>query len=478
MLILIAAIYIILLATIIFLNKERKFSKIFLVLFITWWCGLLAITTLEDNLYPMSFKAYSYLLILIVMFVLGYNFIMKFSEIKNVCLRLFGKKINYTKTISVDLERNEIGGKSKFDLSNYESGIMVWIVGLIIFTILLYYKVRYDELLVVIGSHYNRMIKFELGLLFVSPLENIFYIYVIETIINVFAVLLPIHIMNKKFKNPTIYISIALLYLSYAIGQGRLIIFETMFYFVITFIVFNYEQILDILKKKYILICSVLVIFISLLFVMSLVRYNTDFTDIKSIITNSKMTINHIFMYFTGPFRAFDYALSNNYREVIVSNYGNTYGLATICGFDEVVKNAINFVGIDVPVLNRLMGELTQQYIQIGPDTSMNAFFTVGLNYYIDFGLAGIIGLSFAYGSTIAFIVKKTLKSRNAYMVMFMILNLYYAFFSSVRWYYQHGATWMTFFIILFVALVHRGTVNSTAYDNLKRKMRIGGKKR
>ena len=474
---LIISVYILLIATIVILNKDKKFTKIFLSLFVSWWCGLLAISTLEDNLFPMSVSSYIYLLVIVVMFVLGYLYVINYkkiiSRISEFISKRTGKKMwnRYRVNSKFEIEEESKNTKALFNIYTYESGPIVWIIGIIIILILIYYKIRYDNLLQVYGEVYNRLIKYTLGMLFTSPLENIIYIYIIEAIINIFAVLLPIHIMNKKFKNPTIYISVILIYLSFAIGQGRLIIFETMSYFVLIFIFYNCEQILEILKKKFVLIISIVVMFISLIFVLSLVRYNTDFTDINSIIQNSKITIGHIFMYFTGPFRAFDYALNNNYRDIIVNSYGNTYGLSTICGLDEVLRNGINFLGIDIPVLNRFMGELTQQYVKIGPETSMNAFFTVGLNFYIDFGVTGIIMLPFIYGGIIAFIVRKAFKSKSVYMIIFMILNLYYAIFSSVRWYYQHGGTWTTFFIILFVYLIHKWYYNSQIYCKLKKKI-------
>ncbi len=188
---------------------------------------------------------------------------------------------------------------------------------------------------------------------------------------------------------------------------------------------------------------------------LTLTRLNTDFGSIESIITNLQKTLDQVILYFTGSIRAFDYSLTNNYREIILSRYGYTWGGATFSGINEVIIMFFRGIGMEIPTINMVLGELTQPSIFIGKYIQYNAFYTVAFNYYIDFGLVGVALFSGLFGAVISFLVKKSVTSKDPYFTMILTFNLFIMLFSLLRWEYQAPSTWFVIFIILVIRLIH-----------------------
>ena len=220
-----------------------------------------------------------------------------------------------------------------------------------------------------------RIIRFELGYMLKSPFELLFYNYIIQSILTVISILVPIHIINGKFKNPIIYIGIINVLLNSQVGKGRMIIFELLLYFMVAFIIYFYNEIWKYVKKYWYIIIIIIGIGGAGMTFLTLVRLNTDFASMESIKGNLKETFDQVILYFTGSIRAFDYSLINNYRDTIISQYGHTWGGATFAGINEVIIMFFRALGMEISTVNMAIGALTQPAIFIGENVQYNAFY-------------------------------------------------------------------------------------------------------
>jgi len=276
----------------------------------------------------------------------------------------------------------------------------------------------------------------------------------------------PIHILNRKFKNPIIYIGIVNILLNSQIGKGRMIIFELLVYFMLAFIIYFYDEIWKYIKRHWYIIIIVIGLAGTGMVFLTLVRLKTDFTSIESISTNLKETFEQVILYFTGSIRAFDYSLVNGYRDTIISQYGYTWGFATFAGINEVIVMFFRGLGKEIPTVNMVLGALTQPAIFIGENIQYNAFYSAAFNYYIDFGIVGVALFSGLFGAFSSFLIRKTLKSEDVYYTMILILNLYIILFSILRWEYQSPSTWIIILIILMVRDIHKKCVSYCELNN------------
>ena len=101
-------------------------------------------------------------------------------------------------------------------------------------------------------------------------------------------------------------------------------------------------------------------------------------------------------IYSISPFRAFDYAINNNYVELAG---GYQYGLASICGFDYVISTLLKKIGIEYTSSRTITNSYLQNNsVVVGPDQEINYAFTNAIYHYYDFGALGIVIMPFIFG--------------------------------------------------------------------------------
>ncbi|SDP52892.1 O-antigen polymerase [Clostridium gasigenes] len=427
--------------------EKKSLSKLIGNMYLLWWFVWLelSIDTKKGTMMEVSNKTYWILIINVVAFIIMYLLVDK--KYSGNSINLLNKKKSKDKVIS----------KSNcFDIKTYQSGFIVWIIGILMMFILIFYLRRYTVLLDQYGMSHARIIRFELGYMLKSPFELLFYNYIIQSILTVISILVPIHIINGKFKNPIIYIGIINVLLNSQVGKGRMIIFELLLYFMVAFIIYFYNEIWKYVKKYWYIIIIIIGIGGAGMTFLTLVRLNTDFASMESIKGNLKETFDQVILYFTGSIRAFDYSLINNYRDTIISQYGHTWGGATFAGINEVIIMFFRALGMEISTVNMAIGALTQPAIFIGENVQYNAFYSAAFNYYIDFGVVGVALFSGLFGAFSSLLIKKTIKTKDVYYNMILILNLYIILFSLLRWEYQAPSTWITILIILSVRAIHK----------------------
>lgn len=435
------------------LCEKNSLKVIFINIYLLWWLVSLELSIdTKGYLNTVSSRTYWFFILNVISFALAYLLI----DNKHCCeVFIKVKRKLFKNKQSKMVKKNE-----DFNIKNYQSGIFVWIVEIIILLILSYYLYRYNLLLNEYGIYKARIIRFELGYMLRKPIELLFYNYVIQATISIIAILIPIHIFNGKFKNPVIYLGLLIVFFNAQIGKGRMIIFELLLYFILTFIIYFHKRIWNYIRKYWILISLVIGISAISMVMLTLIRLKTDFGSTKSIMTNLSASFDQVILYFTGSIRAFDYSLVHNYRGQIISNYGKTLGGATFSGINEFFIMALRGFGMEILTINMKIGALTQPSIFIGETIQYNAFYSCILNYYIDFGVMGIVLFGGLFGGFISLLIKNILKTKDVYLIVILVLNLYIALFSTLRWEYQSPSTWMIILMILTIRTFHKMYLN------------------
>lgn len=340
---------------------------------------------------------------------------------------------------------------------------------LIVFTIvLIYYKLRYDNLIDEYGVSTARLIKFELGMLFRTPLENAAYRYVIEPGITLIIINLAFNIAMKKVKSVIVLLSFVSIFLYSSIGMGRFTYFDFAIYSMLVILLYYSQNIVLFIKENYKWISLTISLVTLILIFVTLERLGVDFTDFGSIKNGIEESMNHLLLYFTGPYGIFNYAIENDYRGVILSNYGGVIANSTIGGLDELVKLSLNFIGQDFITINSVLSSLTSVPVEIGANISMNAFYTAYFNFYVDFGIIGLLIIPFSFGFFSAFINHLVYKKQSIYILFIAIINNYCMLMMILKWEYQSAPTWMLFiWLLIFYCYIHLDLINK-----IKRRIR------
>lgn len=128
-----------------------------------------------------------------------------------------------------------------------------------------------------------------------------------------------------------------------------------------------------------------------------MMAYTTQMRLSKNSFSEGVKELNETFVtYSIAPFRAFDYAMNNDYIE---KAGGYKLGRASICGFDYLVSSLLKRVGIKyVSVRTETNDYLQNNAISIGADHTVNYSYTNAMYHYYDFGILGILIIPFIFG--------------------------------------------------------------------------------
>lgn len=388
--------------------------------YLVWWGMWLSISQFNlFNIYDVSLKSYSFLLLNIGMFSVGYIIFYK-PKLYNKCF-------------------------AKVNLPNKR----VFLFQLILFVILLYYWQRYSMIFNQMTFYDARRIRFEVGLLFSSGYEVLFFNYVV-TFAVYFFILLAIsnYLINRKIDR-NLLLSIINCIIYGFIGLGRFIYFDSAVFLITGFLLL--KQIQKGKERK----IRFGINFIKKLIVISVFIIGGLF--LSSYITSVRMGHNDIFMglsdafqqfiiYFTGPFRALDY-----YFYTFKNSFDLTLGRSTLAGLDEIVNNLLYYFNRNSIALNGKIAFYTASNIYIGGGHWFNAFYTCLMNYYMDLGILGVIIIPFIFGGIAAKVFNIFNKNPNVYTLMLIMYFTYTTLASEFRWSFQSPTPWI---ILLYILLL------------------------
>ena len=378
-----------------------------------------------------------------------YTYILWIINVLSFTITFIFFSLNYIKEEKKDSERY----KTRYN-KIFNSKILL-IVEIIEMLLLIYYFIKYITLIGTINNSQIRIARFTM--LFGSAFETLFYNYIIGGMLSITSIMLVIMLLRKDFKNPILWISIINVVLYTFIGFGRMTVFTVIIYFMLGIIFSNRKS---KITKKQIFGFSLLVLIMFTLFVSIICVRMYDVN--KSLWNNIKIAINNqlkqTLEYFLGGLRTLDEFLENGFVEFDK----HTYGRATFAGLDEIVLYFPKGVGAEINSFNNLANGIMSNPHQIGKDTNyFNAFYTCVMNYYLDFGILGVVLFPALHAMFIVYIVKQFYKedcSGPAEITLYYVVgNL---MFTVLKWNYQGGSNVFVLVILLIGIQVYNKVIH------------------
>lgn len=399
--------------------KLNSISKKIIKLYIFWTFSILIISMFNwFDLYSVSAKAYAFWLVNIVIII---TFIIVFS-----------KKISESFDMGDII--NRITKSKKF-----------LVIGIIITIGLLFFKLRYNNVIKNLPLEQIRMARFDS--LFNSGIESFIFEYILTGGLYIYLIITSILIVNKKFKSKICIVSIINLILHTSIGFGRMTIFFFILYLVIAYFTFNSEKKIKINLKSIIIGIALLILALIVGAIIIVIRLkgfeNLSFENIFNY--GIPEQLKQIYTYFTGGFRLLDNYLYNGFQGI--NEY--TFSRATFGGVEDIFGLLTSAFKFNFETINSIIAPITQTSVQVGINSSMNAFYTCIMNYYCDMGYIGIVVFPIMHSALIVYSINNFLKNKSliAYILMiFVISNL---LCSIYRWNYQLGN--VTFVLIVLI---------------------------
>lgn len=413
---------------------KDKLSLVFLQLYLIWWGLLLFVSTLNPyGLYAVSTKVYAILILSIFCFSFGF--------ITNRYIRTRYSDEGPVLTQEVLLDKFDKLSKSK-----------LYLFALISFSLFISrYLLQYQKIIILYGTEEARNMRFFVGAVFSSSAEIFFYNFFIESFSILVTIYLAFSLVWLRF-NKAFYLSILFIYIYSSFGAGRGIIIELGFYISFLFIVKNkmigsansIDSVMELKKLKSQRLKVILVILPILLclylFSIYLSNYRSgvfEFT-LDAFIDGNNEFMSQIVVYCVGSFRALEYGINNIAKEI-----GYTYGSLSFGGIDEILGVTLNVLGVKYEYSNVIYGIKTSTNFQIGFDQSFNALYTNVFSQYLDFGLAGVIVLSFFWGLVFNKVIVFFQRTQTIYSLFIVSFLFVAAIMTALSWKLQAPSSWI-----------------------------------
>lgn len=384
------------------------------------------------KLYNVSNYTYLLVIVSIIAFIVPFFLISK---------KIIKKKPTYNimnENISVRLNKLL---KSKIFIS-------IVILNLILVTI---YKIKYDFIIQDLPKQEIRMARF--NSLFSNTMEALFFNYIITGLVNILSIIFSISLVHKKFKN-LVFILIGLNIIIYSlIGYGRMIYFNIFLYIVINMLL--KRDIRSYINKKFLVkLVSVCLVVFAIFTSMVYMRIGKKSSSVgENIVLSVKNQFEQVVVYLVGEYRLLDYFIENGFEDF--KSY--TLGRATLAGAEEILLYPIKAFGIDVKSFNNIVSQYTQKSILIGENNSyFNAYYTCIMNYYLDFGILGVIIFPILHSALIVLALKNYYLQKNVYSLMLLSFALLNLFFGVIRWNYQSGTTVFVLAILIVLNMMNK----------------------
>lgn len=204
-------------------------------------------------------------------------------------------------------------------------------------------------------------------------------------------------------KGSRLYLTISFLYilLFCYIGGKRGYFQTTIEGFFIIYILVNLKKglsLFQMMRSSYRLLIFICILYLGAAYMTSI---GGGGGDLKSA---GNENAKNLVVYNVGAYRAFDYALDKNFYE---KSNGPHYGAATFGGFIEYYStNIFNRIGLNTrSVRENTMTLLQDTPITVGNGVDFNFLYTSFMYFYFDFGVLGILLISFMFGWFVRYIV-------------------------------------------------------------------------
>lgn len=403
------------LCTITITTNRNKFTKrISLVFYIEWTIFLLISITNPKNLNPVSELTYFYLCVFPLMFLLGVASL----KINN----------NYNNSFeNIHFSLNNIATKKT----------ILWIISICdIFLLTLYLKKKQTLDSLSALDYYNN-----------GGIQNLFEGNSILGLINTFILtpmtffanyfLAYLLLFNRKRIIPITLYSIFVILRTLIVGgrSGLLDCFIFIIFFLFCYPRLNNRKSKSLNQntfKKLLPLCVLLLISLVGISYMTNQRINnSNEFNTKTISDGWNDTSFHLYTYTVGPFRAFDYALKNDY----VNNRFNGYkfGQSTFGFIDYGIELICKNIGINYKAGNsQVYSHLQNNWINI--PHNFNFAYTALFNFYVDFGFLGVIFFPYFIGLILGMLILNFNKKQNPILLIAIAYLYYVLMYSFFTW--------------------------------------------
>lgn len=407
---------------------KNRISRAALSFYMLWWFFLLTISLFNPyELYPVSNKTYTLIMLNIFMYFLGYISVCYKKSKTNFCINL-----------------------NTAHLRKY----LMW-AQICIFPILLYYYIRYQSLLNSLGFLYARTIKFDLGYLFNSSFEYILYTFIVQPVVDISIIIFCIKLIIGDFKNKLFVFTGINIILNAQTGLGRFVYFQALIYLISSYIIirksngvenFSNGKYKKPKKQKKITVYFASLLMVNVMVIVTLLRQGAKQLTLEMLSSTYLDLFEQAIVYFIGPFRALDTLIQGN-----TASNNLFFGRLTLGGLDQLLGYLLMIIDSSFQTVNAIVGPMTRSSIPIGQGQQFNAFYTSLLNHYLDFNIVGIMLFPLIYGIISAYIANVFSNNSKATMFMLLLFNTYNSIASSLRWEYQFPGAWVVVVLLLIL---------------------------
>lgn len=289
--------------------------------------------------------------------------------------------------------------------------------------------------------------------LYDNAYDALFRIYIVGGLVTVVMILISLYLFDNTYKYSKIYLSlfIPIFLLNNLIGFGRIGYLYLIISSLFTMAFFgNNKKEKNNKKKIYIIVCLIGIFVISCI-MMYFRAFNSNTSS--GILDVIKYQFDQVFEYFLGSFRMLDNLIQRGFTEISSMMYGR----ATFAGIEEIILYPIKFFGSDILSSNQILGEITQKSIAIGANTPyFNAFYTNIMNFYLDFGIIGVMVFSMLHGMFVKFVINTYYKDNSLVSKILLIFVAQSMIMNSFQWQYQSGSRTMLVVLLLAINYFYR----------------------
>ena len=411
---------------------KDRISKYLILIYVSYW----HISLLLCSINPFGYfhvKDSTYLLLLghVVTFLIGF-IIVKIPD------------ISYSPPIDIDVLK----------LIKKKLFLFLFTVSFIFVTVMLF-RVR-DLLLVYAISD----VRGDFGELVLegSGVASLFYNVVARCVFHFSLCLVSFMLF---FQSSWRYISLLFTYiLLFAIIQGGRNQFLTIGFYILSLLILSsyiqsrkkgLREIYDISRSLKVIL---IIVGVGIFFIMSYLTaarkgYNTIDND---ALVQSSISLSEKFgTYSAGPIVAFDQGINGS----VIKKKKQYYGAATFGGVDKHISILFNQFGIKIPkASNEVTYILQENRILIGPDLSWNYAYTSCFNYYMDFGLLGILVFPFIFGIFVRNYIALLYRQLSIYTIALFSFICFCMYMSVFSGYLHKDMTIL--YIIMLLYLSHK----------------------
>lgn len=397
---------------------KDSFSRLIIFTFLSYWLLSMSISSINPyDLYCVSPKTYTLLMLHLVFFLLG------FSSIK------IKKNVAYVKSTMendiIHLFRNKI-----------------FIAVLLISIILAISTLRHQYLILATNMYNSGNIKVDiLELLFSGNRLKYYYYSIVGSSLEVilFSTISFLLIYKRSFTK-IIFVILLFLVPMALIGGGRNSIMMIIYYLLAAFYSCNLQnnnlKVSKFFSTRVVIIGSILLllVFVTMTYVTFLGGGYGDTFNINSFKETSNALLKQFVTYSIGPFRAFDISIHN--QDYYYSSMP-FFGRATFGGLDYLFNLVASMLGIRYnPANAETVNILQGTTISIGPANEFNYAYTILFYFIQDMGIIGIAFFPFFFGAIIRyFIYSYTYRARTLGMfcaISFSFFGMIHSLFANV----------------------------------------------